>query len=362
MSIESPMTPALPVVPRAVLRTRAPRRRTGDRRPALEVVQPPQPEVAFDIEAAVELGAWLRSVGYRFTTVTPESHRRVNARPGTEWSQSLRDMFGWSRPFTDVALPLCLLDRLERGHVIRRGPGDVLSSRLRFSTLGDLLCAHSAFPTTAPDAVFFGPDTYRFAALIRRALAADRHAHVERLVDVGCGSGAGGLLAAQLLADQRPRVVLADINPAALRCAQVSAILAGVPEVRTVESDLLRNVAGDLDLVLCNPPYLVDAAARTYRHGGHTYGAEFALRVVVESLPRLAPGGRLVLYTGAAVVEGVDQFRKAVEPLLRDAGVRFEYEELDPDVFGEELDGPAYGDVERIAAVGLIARRPGGHS
>lgn len=360
MSIESQVTPALPVVPRAVMRTRAPRRRTGARRG--EVVLAPLPEPAFDIEAAIELGTWLRNVGYRFTTVTPESHRRVNARPGTEWAQSLRDIFGWSRPFTDVCLPGGLLDRLERGHVIRRGPAGALTSRLRFSTLGDLLCAHTAFPTTSPDAVFFGPDTYRFAALIRRALAADRRAIVERLVDVGCGSGAGGLLAAQLLAGQRPRVLLSDINQHALRCAQVSAALAGVPEVRFVESDLLRHVAGDVDLVLCNPPYLVDAAARAYRHGGHTYGAELALRLVAEALPRLAPGGRLVLYTGAAVVDGVDQFRHAAEPLLRDAGATFEYEEIDPDVFGEELDGPAYADVERIAAVGLIARRPGGRA
>ncbi|MGE0403972.1 MAG: SAM-dependent methyltransferase, partial [Kofleriaceae bacterium] len=28
------------------------------------------------------------------------------------------------------------------------------------------------------------------------------------------------------------------------------------------------------------------------------------------------------------------------------------YEEIDPDVFGEELDTPAYRDVDRIAAVG----------
>jgi hypothetical protein len=66
-----------------------------------------------------------------------------------------------------------------------------------------------------------------------------------------------------------------------------------------------------------------------------------------------------VLYTGAAVVDGVDQFRRAAEPLVRDAGATFDYEELDPDVFGEELDAPAYANVERIAAVGLIARRAG---
>jgi len=31
---------------------------------------------------------------------------------------------------------------------------------------------------------------------------------------------------------------------------------------------------------------------------------------------------------------------------------------VDPDVFGEELGQPAYGEVERIAAVGLVVQRP----
>ena len=36
-------------------------------------------------------------------------------------------------------------------------------------------------------------------------------------------------------------------------------------------------------------------------------------------------------------------------------GTRFDYRELDPDVFGEELDRPAYAHVERIAVVALDA-------
>lgn len=362
MSIDSfNANPTLPVVPRPADRSKVLRRRSTSRRAPIAVPERvPQPP--FEVEAAIELGLWLRQVGYAFTTVTPGTHRRVNARAGSEWAQSLRDIFGWSRPFTSVALPGTLLETMERGHLVEHGEAGELRSRLRFSTLGDLLCAHTAYPTTSPDAVFFGPDTYRFASLVRRTLEGSRSIPIERLCDVGCGSGAGGLLAAQILAAGIPRVVLADINPAALRCAEVTAALAGVSEVRCVESDVLRGVAGDLDLILCNPPYLVDAGARTYRHGGHTFGAELALRVVTESLSRLSPGGRLILYTGAAVVDGVDQFRRAVEPAIENAGARFAYEEIDPDVFGEELDGPAYEEVDRIAAVGLVVRMPGGRA
>ena len=34
-------------------------------------------------------------------------------------------------------------------------------------------------------------------------------------------------------------------------------------------------------------------------------------------------------------------------------------QELDPDIFGEQLSDPAYADVDRIAAVGIIVRRRG---
>ena len=43
-------------------------------------------------------------------------------------------------------------------------------SRVRLATIDDLLFVHSAFPTDPPDAVFFGPDTYRFVRFVRSFL------------------------------------------------------------------------------------------------------------------------------------------------------------------------------------------------
>ena len=43
--------------------------------------------------------------------------------------------------------------------------------------------------------------------------------------------------------------------------------------------------------------------------------------------------------------------------MLERAGCPFSYREIDPDVFGEELDAPAYAHAERIAAVALVASR-----
>ncbi|PJI53760.1 SAM-dependent methyltransferase, partial [Methylobacterium radiotolerans] len=52
-----------------------------------------------DEEAVLSLGRALRETGYSFTTVTPATHAHVNARPRNAEARSLRDVFGWSRPF-----------------------------------------------------------------------------------------------------------------------------------------------------------------------------------------------------------------------------------------------------------------------
>ena len=145
------------------------------------------------------------------------------------------------------------------------------------------------------------------------------------------------------------------MSPSASALAAVNVRAAGLEAVTMVESDLFAAVEGELDLVIANPPYLVDAEHRTYRDGGGARGTDLAERIVREGLPRLAPGGRLVLYTGVPIVDGRDPFRDAIAPLL--TGVRARYRELDPDVFGEELERPAYADVERIAAVALVVDR-----
>ena len=291
----------------------------------------------------LRLAREVQATGYTFVTPTPATHARVNARPGAEWARDLRGVFGWSRPFLEGVAPPLILEAMRDAGVLAPA-GEGFRSLVRFSTLAGLLFAHSAYPTTQADAVFFGPDTYRFA----RAIRACRPATVRRAVDIGCGAGPGAVLIAR--GHPGAEVFGVDINEAALRMTRVNAALAGV-SVSVRHSDLLAGVDGGFDLIVANPPYLVDPGARAYRHGGGPLGAGLSVAILETAIERLAPGGMLLLYTGAAIVGGQDPFRTDAEARLAATGLAWTYEEIDPDVFGEELEQGVYTVADRIAAV-----------
>jgi hypothetical protein len=76
------------------------------------------------------------------------------------------------------------------------------------------------------------------------------------------------------------------------------------------------------------------------------------------ALEKLRPGGRMLLYTGSAICDGGhDHLRQALVELTAARGAELSYREIDPDVFGEELETQAYRDVERIAVVGAVITR-----
>lgn len=304
--------------------------------------------------ALLELGRTLRRDGYAFVTVTPETHRRIDARAalcGDSQARTLRDVFGWNRPFQPRLLPRRMLEPLSAADQLETVGDGTLRSKVRFSTAENQLFVHSGYPTVQHDAVFFGPDTYRFCSLVQRWAPP----HVGYAVDVCGGSGAGGIA----LAGRAKRIAIADINRKALDFAAINAALAGVV-LETVASDLLAGIDEAPDLIIANPPYMRDAAGRAYRDGGGERGEGLSLRVVREALSKLAPGGELILYTGTAITGGVDPLRAQVAPLLTAHAAHavhdFLYEELDPDVFGEELSTAGYAGVDRIAVVGLHVR------
>ena len=305
-------------------------------------------------EALRALGALLRERGYRFITPTPATHARVNARLRNERGRSVEDVLGWSRPFGREALPEQVFLLLQSAGQLEEADR-LWRSRIRASTIGNELFFHSAFPTTGADAVFFGPDTYRFCTAIEHHLRSLK-TPVKSVADIGCGSGAGGIIIARALPEAR--VVIGDINEAALRLARINIEISGLRNVAVVKSDLMKNMPGEFDMVVANPPYLRDPLQRTYRHGGGELGERLSLDIIEAAIDRLAPGGTLLLYTGSAIREGEDLFGAAAAAKLAEAGIDYEYRELDPDVFGEELEHAPYDGVDRIAVVQLTARKP----
>lgn len=313
-------------------------------------------------KALLQLGRALKTSGYSFTTSTPLTHARVNARPENAWAKNLRDVFGWSRPFQREVLSSIIWDLMNAAQIVEENPIGFPSSlpngfrsSLRLSSLSGESFWHSAFPTSQSDAVFFGPDTYRYANAIENFIARKGSIPFARIVDIGSGSGAGAILAARAFPDAE--VVGVDINEEALRLTRINAELVNVKNVRAQFSDLLNDVTGNFDLILANPPYLVDDDERAYRHGGGPLGSGLSLEIVEAAKERLAPNGTLLLYTGAAILSGRDPFREEVEAQLQSGDFNYSYSEVDPDVFGEELENGIYRYADRIAAVVLTATR-----
>ena len=293
--------------------------------------------------------------GYDFVTPTPASHARVIARPRMERASDLRGLLGWSLPLAPDTVDPHVEDLLRQAGMIERVQGGLLKSRLRVSRLHGKLFLHSAFPTDAQDAVFFGPDSYRFADLIAAELKRAPLKPGSQIVDLGAGSGVGGIVASQ--ASRSARTILVDLNPKALRLARINARAAGV-EVETVEAEDMSGISAPTDLAVINPPYIIDDSNRAYRDGGDMHGGQVPLDMARMAAERLAPGGRVLLYTGAAIVGGRSALGEALHDLARAHGLRFDYREMDVDVFGEELAKPAYADVERIALIAATLTRP----
>jgi methylase of polypeptide subunit release factors len=305
--------------------------------------------------ALTVLGKTLQARAYQFVAVTPATHCRVLDRAPPP--VTLESIFGWNRPFDRESLDPEIFDLLEDAEALE-GESGRYKSKVRFATIDDLIFAHSAFPTAEQDAVFFGPDTYRFVRLLRASLADIALDGPVRLIDIGSGSGAGGITAARLLG-KRTEVLLGDINRKALAFSAVNAILNDVASAKTVFSDVLGGIEGPADVIMANAPYLVDDDRRLYRHGGGELGISLTVRIAEEGLDRLKPGGRLILYSGTPIVGGADPLLEVLEPVLKLNASHFVYGEIDPDVFGEELDRQAYANADRIAAIGLTAVKRG---
>ena len=103
-----------------------------------------------------------------------------------------------------------------------------------------------------------------------------------RVMDLGCGCGVVGILAARKCGAEN--VVMSDVDPSAVEVARRNAVRNGVEGVSCVVSDGFRSVAeAGFDLILSNPPYQTDFSV--------------AKAFVEKGFNRLKIGGRMLMVT-----------------------------------------------------------------
>ena len=104
----------------------------------------------------------------------------------------------------------------------------------------------------------------------------------DKVLDLGCGYGPVGIVAARLLGAEQ--VVMSDISPQAAACARQNAVLNGVGAVSIRVGDGYAAIAeSDFTLILSNPPYHTDFSV--------------ARRFIETGFHKLVPGGRMLLVT-----------------------------------------------------------------
>jgi len=104
----------------------------------------------------------------------------------------------------------------------------------------------------------------------------------EKVLDLGCGYGVVGILAAKIVGEEN--VVMLDIDGEAVKLAQKNALLNGVPGVKVIKSDGFANLDDkDFTLILSNPPYHTDFSV--------------AKNFIEKGFNRLCTGGRMYLVT-----------------------------------------------------------------
>jgi release factor glutamine methyltransferase len=132
----------------------------------------------------------------------------------------------------------------------------------------------------------FNPKLLRSGAfLVSQLRRPDLLSRGARVLDLGSGSGACGLAAAR----RGCQVVAVDINPSAVRCTRVNALVNSL-EIDVRHGDLFAPVAEDrFDVILFNPPYYRGVPRDDLDHAWRS--RDVPERFAADLAAHLTPGG-----------------------------------------------------------------------
>ena len=104
----------------------------------------------------------------------------------------------------------------------------------------------------------------------------------DKILDMGCGYGVVGILAAKLIG--QGNVTMCDISESAVKQAKINAELNGVPDIDIKISDGFSKITdNDFTLILSNPPYHADFSVPKH--------------FIEVGFKKLAVGGKMVMVT-----------------------------------------------------------------
>jgi release factor glutamine methyltransferase len=166
------------------------------------------------------------------------------------------------------------------------------------------------------------PDTECLVEEVLKAFGNDTSGEL-RILDLGTGSGAVGVVLAKEL--RHSRVTATDISSGALDVARRNAARHGVERRMTfLAGDLFEPLSGTFDVIVSNPPYIDAEAFETLPAGVRGYepasalqagarGTVFHERIIAGCAEFLNEGGRLFLEIGSEQRRPVEALFAAAE-------------------------------------------------
>lgn len=104
----------------------------------------------------------------------------------------------------------------------------------------------------------------------------------DKILDMGCGYGVVGILAAKLIGEKN--VTMCDISEKAVKQSKINAELNGVPDIDIKISDGFSEIGdNDFTMILSNPPYHADFSVPKH--------------FIEVGFKKLAVGGKMVMVT-----------------------------------------------------------------
>lgn len=104
----------------------------------------------------------------------------------------------------------------------------------------------------------------------------------DKILDLGCGYGIVGILAAKIVGANN--VIMTDVDDKAVELARENIVLNNVPETKVCKSDGFKNIDDkDFTMILSNPPY----------HADFSVPKEF----IEKGFNRLVIGGKMYMVT-----------------------------------------------------------------